>query len=82
MKQTLDPQAIEWYPKIGQQLRKLRKEQTGLSYIDFAKMVGMNRKTYYKIETGAGEFYFSSLIRVLSYYKDLPLSQFLRDLEL
>jgi len=67
---------------IGKQVRKLRKEKTDLSYIDFAEKIGMNRKTYYKVERGQEEYYLSTLIRIISYYEDISLESFFREIEL
>jgi DNA-binding XRE family transcriptional regulator len=67
---------------IGEQVRKLRKEKTDLSYIDFAAKIGMNRKTYYKVERGQEEYYLSTLIRIISFYEDLTMESFFREIEL
>ena len=67
---------------IGKQVRKLRKEKTDLSYIDFAEKVGMDKKTYYKVERGQEEYYLSTLIRIISYYEDISIESFFREIEL
>ena len=74
----LDPKMWDYYFRIGDQIRKLRKERTKLNYIEFAKQIGMNRKTYYKIETGSSEYYISSLLRVLEYYPDISTDEFFK----
>lgn len=78
----LDPKIWDYYFKIGDQVRKLRKERTKLNYIDFAKEIGMNRKTYHKIETGSSEYYVSSLMRVLDYYPDITAEKFFKEIGL
>ena len=66
--------------KIGKQVRKLRKEKTQLGYIDFAKKVKLNKKTYYKIERGEGDYNISNLIKIISYYSpDISLTKFFYD---
>jgi DNA-binding XRE family transcriptional regulator len=68
--------------KIGNHVRKLRKEKTDLNYIDFAAKIGMNRKTYYKVERGQEEYYLSTLIRIISYYEEITLESFFREIGL
>ena len=68
--------------KIGNHVRKLRKEKTDLSYIDFAAKIGMNRKTVYKVERGQEEYYLSTLIRIISFYEDSTLESFFREIKL
>jgi len=67
---------------IGDQVRRLRKEKTDLSYIDFAAKIGMNKKTYYKVERGLEEYYLSTLIRIIAFYEDITLESFFRETEL
>ena len=67
---------------IGKHVRKLRKEKTDLNYIDFAKKIGMDKKTYIKVEKGQEEYYLSTLIRIISFYEDLTMESFFREIEL
>lgn len=78
----LDPKIWDYYFKIGDQVRKMRKERTKLNYMDFAKEIRMNRKTYHKIETGSSEYYISSLLRVLKHYPDTTAEKFFKEIGL
>ncbi len=64
---------------IGNHVRKLRKE-TGMNYIDFAKEIGMDKKTYYKVERGKEEYYLTTLMRILDYYPNISLESFFQDI--
>ena len=67
---------------IGKHVRKLRKTNTDLNYIDFAATIGMNRKTYYKVERGQEECYLTSLLRIIDFYDDITMESFFREIEL
>ena len=79
MAQAIDPIHQEWLVIIGKQVRKLRKEQTTMGYIEFAKQIGLDKKTYYKIERGEGDFNITNLMRVISYYPKLTLQEFFKE---
>ena len=73
-----DSKHQEWLLKIGAQVRKLRKTETNLNYIDFANIIGIDKKTYYKIERAEGEYNITTLMKIISYYPKMTLSKFFR----
>lgn len=77
-----DKQLNEKFRRIGEIVKHLRKTRTNLGYIDFAQNIGLNKKTYYRIERGSGDYYFSSLVQVISFYPDLSLADFFHLTEL
>jgi predicted transcriptional regulator len=82
MTQSVDDLHQRWLVKIGKQIRKLRKERTKMGYIEFSKQVGMDKKTYYKMERGEGDFNISSLMRIISFYPELTMQEFFAEAEL
>ena len=78
MEQENDSKHQEWLVLIGKQVRRLRKEKTNLNYIDFATTIGLDKKTYYKIERGEGEYNITTLMKIISHYPKLTLSKFFR----
>ena len=82
MAQAINPVHQEWLVIIGKQVRKLRKEQTTMGYIEFAKQIGLDKKTYYKIERGEGEFNITNLMRIISFYPEMTLGEFFAEAEL
>ena len=78
MAHKIDPKHQEWLVLIGKQVRRLRKERAKQSIILFSETVGLQRKTYYKIERGQGEFNITTLMKIISHYPNLTLSKFFR----
>ena len=79
MAQAINPFHQEWLVKIGRHVRKLRKERTKMGYIEFAEQIGLDKKTYYKIERGEGDYNITNLMRVISYYPKLTLQEFFKE---
>ena len=78
MAAIVDPQTQRILEDIGKRLRELRKDKTDLNYIDFAKTVGINKKTYYAIEKASKDYNITSFIKVLSYYPDDTVKDFIQ----
>ena len=77
MSTELDTQTQEILKAIGDCMRDLRKVNSPLDYKSFARdevNIGMN--TYLRMEKGNGDYNISSLLKVISYYPDLKLSEF------
>ena len=69
--------------KIGQQLRKMRKQHHKIGYIEFAEeIVRIDKKTYYNLERGERDYKIGNLLKVLSHYPNYSMEQFFRDAEL
>lgn len=77
----LDSQTAKWLMKVGRQVRKLREEKS-IGYAKFAEEVGMSKNTILKVEKGEQEYYLSTLMKILSYYPDVSMEIFFKDLEL
>ena len=82
MAQSVDDLHQEWLLTIGKHIRKLRKERTAMGYIEFAEKIGMDKKTYYKIERGEGNFNITNLMRIVSFYKEMTMQEFFAEAEL
>lgn len=63
---------------IGNRIRKLR-EETGQSYIQIAKEIGISRNSYNQVENGRVYFNISSLLLILEFHH-LSLGEFIHDL--
>jgi transcriptional regulator with XRE-family HTH domain len=72
----LSEQHIEITKRIGDKIKRLRKER-GVSYVQLASILNINKNTYYQIETGAN-FQIRTLLIILDHYK-LTLSDFFQD---
>ena len=60
----------------------MTKDNTDLNYINFAKAVGLNKNTVFKIEKGTyGDYYITSLKHIIDYYPDMTMEKFFRELE-
>lgn len=82
MKKKQKPTNAEFKIKIGEKVRKMRKDNTDLNYIDFAKAVGLNKNTVFKIEKGTvGDYYITSLKCIIDYYPEMTMEMFFRELE-
>ena len=80
---TMNPKEIpqdhqELMIEIGKRLRELRKNK-GMSYIEFAKQIGISRNSYNSLELGKSNFQFISLLNILK-YNETPLNDFFKDL--
>ncbi len=78
MGQIIDAEHQEWLILIGKQVRKLRKERAQLSIIKFSEAIRIDKKTYYKIERGHGEFNITTLMKIISFYPKMTLSKFFK----
>jgi transcriptional regulator with XRE-family HTH domain len=63
--------------RIGEKLRKLRKENGYTNYITFADENGLDKSQYWRLEAGIG-FNIKSLIRILDIHK-VSLREFFAD---
>jgi transcriptional regulator with XRE-family HTH domain len=63
--------------RIGEKLRKLRKENGYTNYITFADENGLDKSQYWRLEAGIG-FNIKSLIRILDIHK-VSLREFFSD---
>lgn len=59
--------------QIGDKIKRLRKEK-GISYVQLASVLNINKNTYYQIETGTN-FQIRTLLIILDYHQ-LSLSDF------
>lgn len=66
---------IDIYKIIAVTLKRLREEE-GISALAFSKKIGMHRNLYQKIEKAQGEYYLSSLHRVINYYPGMTFFKF------
>jgi len=82
MESEKSPEVDQRLAIIGKHVRRLRKENTDLNYIEFAANIGMNRKTYYKVERGLEEYYLTTLIRIIDYYPDISLESLFKEIGL
>ncbi|MFW5879206.1 MAG: helix-turn-helix domain-containing protein [bacterium] len=80
-KENNDPY-IDHYKRLGKVVRHLRKNRTNLDYISFAETIGLNKKSYYRIERGYGDYHISSLLKIITYYGNLSLEEFFKMTEL
>lgn len=65
--------------KIGQQIRILRKTKTNLDYKKMSKGLGLSDKTVLNIEHGSHDYKIKSLLKILSHYPEIKISQFFED---
>ena len=72
----------EWITKIGAEIRRLRKNNTNLNYIDFSKKINMNKNTYFRIEAAKGDYSISKLCKIIDYYPHIKMSDFFENIKL
>ena len=69
----------EFMGRIGLKLKSLR-EENGLSSSALAKKVGISRNNYHQMEEGNIYFNFLSLLKIISYYKEITPEDFFKHL--
>ena len=60
--------------EIGEKVRKLRKEKTKNNLKEMAKILSMDKKTYYRIERGEGDYYITNLLKI-AFYHEISLAE-------
>lgn len=74
----IKPEHQDFLSNIGLRLHALRKSKK-ISSAKLAKQVGISRNGYHLIETGRIYFNISTILQVLSYYKESPSDFFKND---
>ena len=75
---SLNDDHLKIAKQIGDKIKRLRKEK-GISYVQLASILNINKNTYYQIETGTN-FQIRTLLIILDYHK-LSLSEFFHGFE-
>lgn len=83
MKKDIDPELEKVLLKVGEQVRKLRKDKSDKGYLKFAEDiqkqgVQISKNTLYRMETGSGDYNLLSLISLLNHL-DVKVSDFFRE---
>ena len=71
-------QQTEVVKNIGNKIKQLRK-QNKISYPELAKKIGMNKNSYYNLESGSN-FTIRTLMTVLDYY-GMNIKEFFCDID-
>jgi transcriptional regulator with XRE-family HTH domain len=78
-KKPISPEHQKILDKIGQELKR-RRDETGLSYTALAKEIGMDKNSYYYIESAKVICGMVNLLQILDYY-EITLSEFFQSID-